>query len=85
MKYKVYTVYDSKVESYSNSLWLFKNKGEAIRSFTDAVNDAKTVFHQHPEDYVFFEIGDYNIDNAELVRYDAPKSVGVALEFLKTN
>lgn len=34
--------------------------GMAIRDFSDAVNDEKSGFHRHPEDYELFEIGSYD-------------------------
>lgn len=48
-----YSVFDTAVGAYL-PLFFVRNNGEAIRSFTDAVNDPKHQFHAHATDYVLF-------------------------------
>lgn len=62
---KLFAIYDHKVGSYGQ-LMPFRSKGEAIRSFSDAVGDVKSDFCRHPEDYVLFQMAEYD-DNSGLV------------------
>lgn len=36
------------------------NKGVAIRSFTDAVNDPSSMLSKYPDDFALFHIGSYD-------------------------
>ena len=80
MIYRVYTVYDSAAESYMQPFYL-PSKGQAIRSFTDAVNDPSHAFSKYPDDYTLFELGSYDDSKAQFFLLSAPKSIGVAVEF----
>lgn len=79
---KVYTVYDSKVEAYMQP-FLMQTKGQAIRAFSDSVNDESTQFFKHPEDFTLFEIGEYDDASGVYKMHDARISLGVAIEFRK--
>jgi len=79
---KVFTVYDMKAEAYLNP-FMFQNKGEAIRAFQDAVNDPKTMFYKHPEDYALFQIAEYDDQTAKYTPLQNLQSLGVAIEFKK--
>lgn len=57
--YVIAAIYDRKVEAFS-APQLFRSKGEAIRSFMDAVKDDKTAFAAHPEDYVMMQLGTFD-------------------------
>lgn len=63
----LYTLYDSKSETYSNP-FTHNSLGDAIRSFTDAVNtgDPKSLLVAHPEDFTLFHIGNYNEVNGSI-------------------
>lgn len=78
---KMFTVYDSKAEAYL-APFCFKSKGEAIRAFTETVNDGKSTFSKYPADFTLFELGDYHEESAQFGLHPTPVSVGVALEFV---
>jgi len=80
MIHKLFTVYDTKVEAYLTPFYM-KSKGEAIRAFTDSCNDSQTSFHKHPEDYVLFELGDFDDSTCKFNLHE-PKSLGCAIEFI---
>lgn len=71
---KMYTVYDSKSESYTNPT-CNPARGQALRSFSDAVNSGSGVLSDHPEDFTLFEIGDFDPDSGNITLYDAKVSV----------
>lgn len=83
MKSKYYAVYDSKVEAYMNPFPM-RTRGEAVRSWIDVVNDEKTQFAKHPEDFILMELAEFDPDTGKFTNNaNGPVSVGVALEFVK--
>lgn len=80
---KYYAVYDSKVGAYEQPFPM-RTKGEALRSWVDVVNDEKTKFNKHPEDFTLMELGEYDDEKGHFINSPTgPVSIGVALEFLK--
>jgi hypothetical protein len=57
-------VYDRKSETFSH-LQTYNTEYEAIREFTLAVRNPKTMFNQFPEDYSLVFLGAFNTDNKE--------------------
>lgn len=80
MKLKIFCVYDSKIGAFNNPFFQ-RSTGEALRSFGDAVNKEEN-FRRHSEDYVLFELGSFDDQTAAFDLYDAPKSLGMASQFL---
>lgn len=79
MKIRVYTVYDSKVQAYMRPFFQV-SKGEALRSWIDAVNDGQTAMNKHPEDFTLFELGEWDDQSAVFQEHSTPLSLGVAIE-----
>lgn len=79
---KIYTVYDSKLEAYMQPFFM-QSKGQAVRAFTDSVNDQTTQFNKHPEDFTLFELGEYDDSTGKFTNLHTPNSLGVALEYKK--
>lgn len=82
MTLKVFCVFDSKVEAYMQPFFM-KSRGEAIRGFTEVVNDPKTSIHKWPADYTLFELGSWDESKAKFELLSTPYSLGVGLEFVK--
>lgn len=78
----VYSVYDNAAEAYLQPFFT-NTKGTAIRSWTELVNDKEHQFGKYPSDYVLFELGTYDDTTGALVSHDAPKSLGVGVEFVR--
>ncbi len=81
MIHQVFTVHDSKASAYLPPFY-FSTLGQAIRAFTDSVNDPGHGFAKHPEDYTLFHLGTY--DDA-VAKYDLLVSgdpMGKALDFV---
>jgi hypothetical protein len=83
MIYKIFSVYDSAAEAYLQPFFM-PTKGEALRGFSEVVNDKNHQFGRHPDDYTLFELGEYDNTTAVFVMHSAPKSLGVAIEFVKS-
>lgn len=82
MIYKVYSVYDSKVSLYAKPFYM-RTRGEAIRGFTEVVNNKETDLGKFPGDFTLFELGEYSEDTGKFTTYDTPYNVGLALDFIK--
>lgn len=54
-----FTVYDKKVGAFMPPFQM-RSRGEAIRSFMDAVNDEAHQFHKHAGDYELFQCGAFD-------------------------
>lgn len=83
MIYKVYSIFDSKLEAYMLPQCR-RSRGEVLREFTDAVNNDNpdNGIGKHPEDFHLFEIGEYD-DQTGMVQSCTPVSLGCAIEFVK--
>lgn len=66
MNLKIYTVFDNAVKAFLQPFFA-RSHGEAIRNFTDAVNDPKTSLNAHPHDYSLWHIGDFDDNSANIV------------------
>lgn len=61
MKIKIFSVYDAKAEAFLQPFFA-KATGQAIRSFTSAVNQPDHEFFRHAADYTLFYIGEFDED-----------------------
>lgn len=61
---KVFAVLDHKVGLYMQPFHM-ESEGQAIRSFTDAVNSGETIFHRHPGDFTLYCLGEFNDTSGE--------------------
>ena len=67
MDNNIYTVYDSKAETYTPPYFQHRD-AMAIRIFADCCNDEGHTFGKHPEDYTLFHIGVYNDDTGTITQ-----------------
>ncbi len=81
---KIYTVFDSKPHAYLPPFFM-KSNGEAVRAFSDTVNNPESSFNKHPEDYTLFELGNYDESTGKIETFDAMVALGNAVEFLADN
>ncbi len=81
MLQKLFSIYDSKAESFSNPVYL-SSTGLAVRTFSDSVQDPDSQFAKHPADYTLFELGTYDDQTAEFKLLPTPKSLFIAIEFI---
>lgn len=59
MRLEMYAVRDKQVGAYMVPFFC-RTRGEAIRSFTDAVGDKNTQFCKYPADYHLFYLGEFD-------------------------
>lgn len=60
---QIFAVRDIKSQQFGNPNFIH-NKGEALRTFADTVNqqDDKNLLNKHPEDFELYHLGEYNTD-----------------------
>lgn len=56
MQMKMFSIYDSKTEAFSRP-FVCHTPSEAVRTFSDAVNQGDSPYNRHPADYTLFAIG----------------------------
>lgn len=59
-------VYDCKADAWHNPMF-FQSKGQAHRSFSDAVNQKDSDFNRHPEDYAMYVVGYFNGEDGAMM------------------
>lgn len=77
----LFAVYDHQVEAFLQPFFM-RTAGEAIRAFTDTVNDPSTMFFKHPEDYTLFRIGRFGVSTGCVISCKTPEPVRKAFELL---
>jgi hypothetical protein len=58
-----------------------RNKGEMIRAIINEMSKPDSNFAKYPEDYVIYEIGEFDDDTGLIKSYDAPEIIGKVVEF----
>lgn len=72
MKLKVVSVYDSAVQAFMRPIFVAA-VGAAVRSFTDEMNRPESEMHRHPQDYVLYELGEFDDSDGSMVSITPPK------------
>lgn len=76
-----YQVYDLVGESIVGPPFIEKNKGPAIRGFTDILNDKNSTLGQHPDDYELRFIGIQNEATGEIQPISPPQTIATGAEW----
>ncbi len=76
----IFTIHDAKAQAYLPPFFMH-SAAVAVRTFKDCVNAENHQFQKNPEDYILFEIGSFNDENAEIVNHTVPISHGRGLEY----
>jgi len=77
---KMFTVYDSKAEAYLPPFFM-RSTGEAIRSWTQAINDQNSTFSKHPADFTLFMVGEFDDNACAINVLKAIENLGCAIEY----
>lgn len=76
---KIYTVHDAKAAFYGQPFFCRTN-AEAIRSFSQVVNDSTHQIGQNHSDFTLFEIGEYD-DQTGVITAKTPTPLGNGVDF----
>lgn len=80
----LYGVFDDKVGSFRFKFFASRNKA-AEREFSDSVNNPKSVFNAHPEDFSLFLLAEFDTDSGLSQAIVPPQHLGRASDFLNPN
>jgi len=80
MKTKMFSVFDVKATAYGTPFFM-PTIGMAIRAFTDVAADPQTQINKHPEDYVLYELGEFDDCDGSVAMNIPPKSFGAASNY----
>ncbi len=81
MRHRVFTVFDQKALAYLPPFCL-PERGQATRAFSDMINNPKHAFGLHPEDYVLFEVANFDDLTGLMEPFQGPELVATALSLL---
>jgi hypothetical protein len=77
---KMYSVYDSKAQAYQRP-FIMRNSGEALRAFGTWANDPKGMLCTHAEDFVLYEIAEFDENTGNVLPHKNHSSLGKAIEY----
>lgn len=81
MKKQIFAIFDTKAE-YFNQPFFMNTIPEAIRAFTDLVNDDKTRISEHPEDYILYNVGKFDDQDGAITppETEKPQAITTGME-----
>lgn len=75
---KIFSIFDQKAKCHLPPFFLHES-GQAVRAFSDCVNDPNHNFGKHPEDYTLVAIGEFDDIDGHILAYNHPQLVTSAL------
>lgn len=78
---QLFAVFDVKMRLFM-APFVGRNVDSALRQFSDMCNNPNGLMVRHPEDYVLYEIGTFDVEKG-VVSAIVPHAVGKALDFVK--
>lgn len=80
MVFKAFSIYDGKAKAFGVPFFMSQN-GQAIRAFSDLVNDENTTVSKHPGDYNLYIVGSYDDEIGEFTNQSPVTLLGNGLEY----
>lgn len=77
---KVFSLYDGKAKAFGPPFHMLQ-RGQALRALQDLVNDDRSMVSRHPQDFVLYQIGDFDDSSGEYLNKVPHELVGMALDF----
>lgn len=75
MKYKIVCIRDRAIDAFGTPVFVAAT-GQALRSFTDEINNEQSNLNKHPEDYDLYFLGEFD-DSDGSFHVDKPKQIAV--------
>lgn len=81
---RLFSVYDSAVQAFMNPFFA-DHKANAIRSFQKIVNEhsSDNMIAAHPDQFVLFELGEFNRTTGEFISHNPPLTLGNGVEYVR--
>lgn len=84
MRVAVLSIYDSKSEMFSEPQFVAA-VGQGVRSFSDAVNDGKSLYAKHPDHFTLFHIAWYDTQSGAFENVSPVESLGTGVTFVTSD
>lgn len=78
---KLFAVRDVKADAFGSPMSI-STKGLAIRSFRDACAAPASELARFPEDYMLYELGEYEPNSGKIIPHAIPEFVAAATEMV---
>lgn len=82
MKLKIFALHDQALEAYGAPM-CYTTRGQALREFSDQVNDKQSQINKHPEHYTLHYLGEYDNANGSFTNDGAPIQVSAATDVIR--
>lgn len=82
MKEKIFTIYDSKSETYTRPL-MARTTAAGCRLFEEAVNQANSHYAAFSIDYRLYEIGEWDDNTGVQTQHNLKLDLGVASAYIR--
>lgn len=81
---KVFGVRDTKALAFLQP-YFSNSTGAAVRAFSDEVNntDGRSMIQKHPEDFVLYELGEFDDNTGAFVSHSPIKMLGCGADFVQ--
>lgn len=79
---KLFAVRDVKADSFGSPMAI-ATKGLAIRSFSDACHSPKSELSRYPNDYMLYELGEYEPNSGKITSHATPIWIASAAEMIQ--
>lgn len=81
MIFKVCSVRDRATDTYGNPFFVVA-LGQAVRGFSDEVNNPESALNKHPDDYDLYVLGDYESESG-LFNCGTPRQIAVGKDCVR--
>lgn len=82
MKFKLFSVYDSKANAFLPPFVLAET-GMAKRAFSNCANDVNHQFGRNPEDFTLYRVGGFDDEFGAVDRQEPFDNLGLAASYVK--
>lgn len=76
MKMICVAIKDRALDAFMRPFWA-QTKGQAIRMFTDEVNNTQSPMHNHPDDYDLFYLAEWDDSTGEFKNAGMPEQLAI--------
>lgn len=82
MEYELYVIYDAATNTYGVPM-AQTNDAEAMRSFAHEAMKPESIWNSHPQDFVLYKTGIYDVAYGTINAYSTPERVCCASDFVR--
>ena len=81
--HKIFTIRDAKANTFDSRILVQRTTAEGLRTFQSLCTDQNTMVGKYPEDFAFFELGEFDETSASFKIHKQAINLGLAAQFAK--